>query len=97
MEEVTASTTADGAIVDMLSMVRACGKVKIVDPEGRANHNDHMIQEGPKSNEYFSNNLMAALDQVLLPWATVYVFLMDLLYPRHSFPSNRRTRKCMLA
>ena len=51
MEAGTASTTADGAIVDMLSMAMACGKVKIVDPTGRANCNDHVIQEGPKSNE----------------------------------------------
>ena len=35
----------------MLSMARACGKVKIVDSAGRANLNDHVIQEGPKSNE----------------------------------------------
>ena len=57
MEAGTASTMADGVIAYMLSMVRACGKVKIVDPEGRANHNDHMIQEGPKSNEDFFKQL----------------------------------------
>jgi len=44
MEAGSASTTADGAIADMLSMARACGKVNIVDPAGRANRNDHVIQ-----------------------------------------------------
>ena len=58
MEAGTASTMADGVIAYMLSMVRACGKVKIVDPAGRANRNDHVIQEGPKSNE----NVFTQLD-----------------------------------
>ena len=58
MEAGSASTTADGAIADMLSMARACGKVNIVDPAGRANRNDHVIQEGPKSDE----NVFTQLD-----------------------------------